>query len=561
MIQLWMRKSASLIFLLLSGATFAQAAVDSGAILRESQESQLVTPTLRAPESPSPVPSNRGPKVMVHAFKVEGSSRFLASEWHTVLQDFSGRELTFAELQAAADRVSLHYRHAGLHALAVLPEQSLQEGEVRIVVVEGRLGKSQLELPVAAKRSPQKLLTKILNQGQQSGAIIDLDALERATLLANDLPGLKVSTVLGAGEHPGETDVVARVQLLPLVSAVLTTDNHDPAATGRTKGIASVSLNSPLGMGDQITLSAQRSKGKQFGSMGFSLPLNSDGLRAGVSYSSLDYTLLDGFSSTGGKGAAKTWASNLSYPFIRQQQTNLQGQLSYSETHLVNDANTGNISDKRNCTWNIGLNLNHNDGYWGGGVTLAGLSYTIGEIDLSRNASELAQDQAGLRRNGRFAKLSYNVARLQRLSEKGIFWLSANGQLANKNLDSTEEFSLGGANAVRAYPSLEGAGDEGQLATLEYRHELFTQVRGKVFYDWGRVRINHNNNFADGAIRNTYTLQGIGVGVDWSAHKQLALRASLAWRVGSNPAAQANGQDSDGSKRMPQFWFFAQYDF
>jgi hemolysin activation/secretion protein len=49
-------------------------------------------------------------------------------------------------------------------------------------------------------------------------------------------------------------------------------------------------------------------------------------------------------------------------------------------------------------------------------------------------------------------------------------YASFSGQRASKNLDSSEEFFLGGPNGVRAYPQGEGAGDEGWLSRLELRH-------------------------------------------------------------------------------------------
>jgi hemolysin activation/secretion protein len=42
------------------------------------------------------------------------------------------------------------------------------------------------------------------------------------------------------------------------------------------------------------------------------------------------------------------------------------------------------------------------------------------------------------------------------------------GQRASQNLDSSEKFSLGGPNSVRAYGPGEAATDDGNLVTLEY---------------------------------------------------------------------------------------------
>ena len=43
-------------------------------------------------------------------------------------------------------------------------------------------------------------------------------------------------------------------------------------------------------------------------------------------------------------------------------------------------------------------------------------------------------------------------------------------QLASKDLDGSEQFVLGGANGVRAYPQGEASGDSGYQATAELRY-------------------------------------------------------------------------------------------
>jgi len=556
-----LRKSALLALLLSPFALMAQQLPDAGAILRESSGGRSVLPGLPPAAKMESQSSAQGPKVLVRAFSVRGATKFTATELVSTLQDLQGQRLEFDELQAAADRISLYYRQKGLHALAVLPEQDLTSGQVEILVIEGKAGQFRFEYPEGKSRVPISLLTSIIQRDQAYAEILNLNSLERATLIANDIPGLRVSTMLMAGTQSGETDVVTRAEPLPLLSGSVSADNFDPAATGRNKLAGNMSINNALGIGDQVALAAHRADGKQYVSAGFSLPVNGDGLRAGITVSRLDYELQGQFASTGGKGIAVTWSPNLSYPFIRQQQTNLVGLLSYSASQQISDSQTGNTSDKKNRVWNVGLTFNRNDMLGDGGVSMAGLTFAYGVVDLSGNPAELAQDSAGVRRNGSFEKITYNAARLQRLGSQSMLWISTNGQAAFKNLDSAEEFSLGGPNAVRAYPALEGSGDEGQVVTLEYRYDLTSQLKGKVFYDWGRIRINHDNNFTGGNPINDYSLHGVGVGLDWSLFSQLNIRTSLAWRLGENPGAQANGSDNDGSRRVPQFWLYAQYDF
>ena len=55
----------------------------------------------------------------------------------------------------------------------------------------------------------------------------------------------------------------------------------------------------------------------------------------------------------------------------------------------------------------------------------------------------------------------------QWINENLNFKTSGLAQFSNKNLDSSEQLSLGGITGVRAYPSGEASGDQGYKLTTE----------------------------------------------------------------------------------------------
>lgn len=64
-----------------------------------------------------------------------------------------------------------------------------------------------------APPSPPKRALALLNAQLTEGAPLDLNVLERALLLADELPGLRATGSLQAGGKPGSTDVL--LQLAP----------------------------------------------------------------------------------------------------------------------------------------------------------------------------------------------------------------------------------------------------------------------------------------------------------------------------------------------------------
>ena len=66
---------------------------------------------------------------------------------------------------------------------------------------------------------------------------------------------------------------------------------------------------------------------------------------------------------------------------------------------------------------------------------------------LSMDAASLALDT--IQSNGAFSKFFYSLNRLQRVTSQDALSFNLSGQQASKNLNSSEQFSLGGANGVR----------------------------------------------------------------------------------------------------------------
>ena len=144
---------------------------------------------------------------------------------------------------------------------------------------------------------------------------------------------------------------------------------------------------------------------------------------------------------------------------------------------------------------------------------------------------------------------------MQSLTDTLRFYGGFNGQLATKNLDSSEKFSLGGPFGVRAFPVNEALGDEGYLMNFELRYEVYEHVELVGFIDHGGITL-HNNPWPDAntGVPNHYTLSGGGVGINWVVPGNFVIRGSMAQRIGSNPARSLDGSDSDGTHKAPHFW-------
>ena len=110
-------------------------------------------------------------------------------------------------------------------------------------------------------------------------------------------------------------------------------------------------------------------------------------------------------------------------------------------------------------------------------------------------------------------------------------YVTATGQWANHNLDSSEKLVAGGKSAVRAYNSGALSGDMGYLGSVEYRYYLTQAFEGMliagVFYDTAHVMVNQAP-WQGLTSANSATISGVGTALYWTGPKQMSANFALA---------------------------------
>ena len=112
------------------------------------------------------------------------------------------------------------------------------------------------------------------------------------------------------------------------------------------------------------------------------------------------------------------------------------------------------------------LGFDNRDSKFGGGINYGSFGLSLAKVDLTDNSSNYDTDQSTSDNNGRNFKGTLNLNRMQKLTDNTNMLIKFNGQLAADNLDGADQLSLGGPNAVRAYPSNEAAGDSKSCHSL-----------------------------------------------------------------------------------------------
>jgi hemolysin activation/secretion protein len=539
-------------------AARAQSAPDAGQLLQQTDRNRLpalppAMPSERSPKAASPQKIQQGAVVTVQRFDFVGNTLLGTQELRTVVASFTGNPIGFTELQSAVAAVSNAYRNAGWLVRAFLPAQEVLDGVVQIQVVEARFGGSRIEgaQPVRIKPS---LVLGYFEAAQPKGQLLNMRQLDRALLLADDLPGISVTGNLEEGAVPAQTNLILRTTDEPLWFGYLAADNTGARSTGATRYSANLFFNSPTGWGDAWSLTAVYTEGSDYVRMSASFPLGARGWRVGANASTLSYLLVaPEFSSLGGKGTSDTVGLEATYPILRSRLANVYATLAFDKKDFDNQANASTSSKYRSDVFTVGLSGNRFDEVWGGGISAVSLLVTSGHLNLDGSPNR-GTDAATTRTAGQFNKLRYSVSRQQTLSQAITLYAMLSGQRADKNLDSSEKFYLGGAGGVRAYPSSEGGGAEGDMLNVELRWAAARGLTLTSFYDFGKVRINRDNHYSGGAARNEFDLKGVGVSLSWQTGFGGSSRLTWARRLGTNANPAFNGNDQDGSLVRNRFW-------
>ncbi len=542
----------------------AQSLPDAGSLRQQLEQNRPPPPaqaTLPAKSAePPPLSSLKGVVVTVSAFRFSGNTLLASEPLQAAVASFLNRPLDYSQLQGAAAAVAEVYRKAGWVVRAYLPEQDIVGGVVNIRIVEAVFGGTKIE-GAAPQRVSLARIQAILNAHQKVGEFLNADELDRALLVAGDLPGVGVSGTLRDGARPGETDLVLRVTDALPIKGNVSADNNGSRSTGTSRLNADLYFNSLLGQGDQISSSFILSEGSNYLRVEATFPVGPKGWRVGANTSALTYRIVaPEFAALNATGSSYSGGIEANYPLIRTQQQNLYFNANADHKTYDNQSN-GAVSSHYNAnTVSLGLSGNRVDNLGGGGSNNASAVMTMGQLDLGGSPNQAA-DAASARTEGVFNKLHYSLSRQQVLDNNWSLYAALSGQWADTNLDSSEKFYLGGASGVRAYPANEVGGAIGQLFNLEVRRRMPQGFTLSGFYDFGQLVVNRNNNFTGAPVANNLLLRGAGLSLDWQQGAGVNLKATWARRMGDNPNPTATGTDQDGTLVLDRMWLNASLAF
>lgn len=551
----------------------AQSAPDAGALQRELDlqlERGSKAPLVQPPKPVQAPEEKKGAQITLKQFRFEGNALFTNGELEQVVKPWVGKTVYISELQDATAAIQEFYASKGRIAQATLPPQEVKDGVVLIKIIEGKMGSVIVEPSDASgKTSPrfsEERAKAYITRGLNGETYINTIPLERAMLLLNELPGVAATGAFEAGGESGFSNFRVKVSDTPWFSGQAALSNFGSASTGTYQAIANLNFNNLTGIGDQISLNAIQSQGSGYVVGNYIIPIGTSGWKAGLQSSYLQYMTVPSWSSTQTAGSAATIQANTSYALQRTQTANSTAKLSIENRSYNNvqtnpvttlssyEVTASNISISGDLSTSSGSFINYSAGF------------VLGHLGI-RDDSQSQADQSGVGTAGSYSKWTFSLSHAQDIVFlPGTTWTnSVYGQLASKNLNSSEQIYMGGAYGVRAYPTSQGGGSQGAIFSSELNHRLNERWNIGAFADLGIVQqyVNLYSNWQGLTnANNNYQLGDAGISAKYF-YGRAVVSGSLAFRVGNNPLYNSSGQqlNVDNSYKTMQAWVRANIPF
>lgn len=468
----------------------------------------------------------------VERFEVEGNTLVSDSELAPLLAPYQGRSLTLDELKAVAEEVTRYHIERGYKlAHTYVPEQSFQNGVVRLLVFEGKVG--ELKVEGADHRDPD-MLKSYFETTLKSRQYVEEEVV-RSLLLVNDLPDVKARVRLEPGREKGTTDLVLNIEDRDPWGLWLSYNNYGAPAVGEHRAGATVAHQDLSGVGDRLAVSSvvgfPSSGGNVFVDASYVRPLNQCGTRFSFGYTNSAFALGEQFQILDVRGNADIFRVGVDQALERSLTHRSDLSLGLSQNSVRNSL--------------LGLPFSRDE------YIKASLAYSGLWLDVDGQTFFQAGVHQGFGHSppalasrvgagGNFTHFNLDAMRIQNLNAQFRWAGRAMGQLALNPLVAAEQFSLGGPYTVRGFPQGELLADSAYVLSSEFRFSPLEDdpqtLELLAFVDHGRgyLKQPQAGEFA------SRSLTGAGVGLRWNLNRDVQARLDLGFPV--SPTSNSRGQ-------------------
>lgn len=442
------------------------------------------------------------------------------------IEDFIDRPLAAEGLEALRRRVTEVYVAAGyVNSGAVIPKQSLADGRLEIVLIEGKVEAVRLR---GLQHYREEVLRRRILHGLSDP--LNVNEVEAQLRLLDQDPRIeRVNAKLRPGSSRSNAILEIRIEETDRRRLRLAFDNDESPSVGAYAGRLALANTNVFGFGDEFNVRLTQTQGLTRITGGYEIPLNRWGTR---------------FVFSGNYGTAELVESVLQDIDIETSDASLGAGLIQSLWRTPSDQVDLSLLLERRRSKTL-FDGERPPGVAGAGRGLSEISVVRVGADWThrgrssvfamRSLASFGTDignpsvSSGDDPDGVFVSWFGQARGVYRFDRTGIeARLRADIQLSDRSLLPLEQFAIGGSGSVRGFRRNQRVRDQGfstgfDLFIPVWRGpDLRTLFAVNPFVDVGRVW-----NRGRGASASE-TLTGLGFGLEWRPHPQLSFAAEWA---------------------------------
>lgn len=496
-----------------------------------------VAPTPAQPDQLAP-----GILVFVKAFEFSGNTVFTDAELGEITAPYVGREITSEELEEVRHQLTVLYVNAGyVNSGAIVPDQSVEDGTVRIELVEGILSKIDVE---GTKTLKPDFIRERLELG--AGPPLNVKQLgERLQIIVQEPQVARINADLQPGDRAGEANLVANVEESRPYWLNLVFDNHLVPSLGDMRGVVQGRAYNLTGWGDVLSAELEFAEGLTDVFGVYSRPFTPQGTRFYLTGEYETTKVVNEFEFLDISSDFWTVGFGFSHPVYQTARDRLILSLGLDSRHSQ--------------TFLLGRGFAFSPGVEPDGTSVTApirfsqewLTRTREHVLAFRSTFSFGLDWLGATTNpsptpsGEYFAWLGQMQWVHVLDSRGTQVLfRANAQWTPDALLPMEQFSVGGANSVRGYEENQLVRDKGFSASIEIRYPVLRDkgrptLQLAAFFDGGGA---WNNS---GSTPDPEMIGAPGVGLLWDPTPGFHAQIYYGYALNDIPFQEDNLQ-SDG---------------
>ena len=428
----------------------------------------------------------------------DASAVLTDAELDAIIKPYEGKQVQLNDIYAIVDKINALYNDKGyVTCRAFLPPQTITDGTVKLLLVEGRTGSTIVN---NNKYTKTKYITNRMHLAK--GEIANIKQLNKDLLLFNATNSTQLRIMMKAGTEPGTTDYEITAYEPMRDTWTIFEDNAGSDTSGEYRTGLFFNTKSLSGHCDALSLGTVISEGTKAANVMYSRSLGRSGTKMNLVYSTNAVEVVKGDYEDMIKGHANSYAIGFTQPIVVNETTRTELSLDYnrqnSKTDFMPAGTRFNIVDDSVQDFSLGFAMTN---YGASHVFYQKHSYV-------RGYSESAPDMSA-QNSQNFGFYKFN-AMYQKLYKAGQMWsLRADAQWSgSEGMVSSRQFYMGGMYSVRGYKENYLGGDGGFTFSAEYAVPVINKnTSAFTFFDYGHV---YGNGQSDDQ-HNVLSSVGLGI--------------------------------------------------